>query len=699
MPASEASARSQQLANALRAGRDDIVKAMRSGRFSGVPRENRFGDEEPQFCRRLYDWIDLLIGCIAGRAGYGSLLAGQTVFELTRPERSAADNRAHAQSTLDCFWADIAGCLISKLPTEEMVLLREGFDDAMHSLVQEPRFHVRTLMIGDCLMAEVSGLAIDQTTRAGVSFDPFPINAREPVQLARTIDSLGQQSYEAIFFSPFSHARLSEIEALLDPRRALHSGQEVDVLAEGIIAQTEAMVAYLGQRFECPIYLHNAALSVRSTDGAKAAVLDMLTARRRNRARPRLNRWLADTVAARNSADHCQFHIIDEDALAVALGRRSSGRYIHNSEFQHSTELSLALAGEHARRIEMLATLKGRKLVVCDLDNTLWDGVIGEGAVSHFADRQNYLRRLKEKSGVVLSIASKNDPANVHFTGGVLDYVDFVAPQISWGSKVEAVARIQKQLNLQFRHMVFVDDRHDERAAIAEAYPDVLVLDATDPECWMRIAVWADFTDGSSDIDRTRLYQEQVTRDTATGGSASNRLHQVSAEVIANLELSIELREAAGGDLKRFAELINRTNQWNLTGARTTIGALRKQQQAGDALLLLARVKDKFGDMGDVCAAVIKHSGNFASIDHFVLSCRVFGYGVETAMLDEIIRKVAQHWPGAALDGRFVATTQNHMARGMYIDYGFLPLSESLFRFNIGEEAGAFSAESRGALN
>ena len=223
--------------------------------------------------------------------------------------------------------------------------------------------------------------------------------------------------------------------------------------------------------------------------------------------------------------------------------------------------------------------------------------------------------------------------------------------------------------------MVFVDDRPDERAFMADAYPDMLVLDATDPESWARIVLWADATEGSSDLDRTQLYQEQLERDAFVGeGSVSH----LSGDVIAELQLKIAVREAGKADLKRFTELINRTNQWNMTGARTSLATVKDQAGAPDALLLLAQASDKFGDMGDVCAATVTIAGEVATVDAFVLSCRVFGYGVETAMLGAI-RDKAKTLGATRLSGRFIPTTQNHMARDMYLDHGFTAKGDGAF--------------------
>ncbi|MDB4990923.1 MAG: family phosphatase [Myxococcaceae bacterium] len=664
----------------LEAQRAAIVEAIIAGAASSHPKLNRFGDSPAQFRHRIDAWFTLLVGFFLGKEGYDALLGGQTLLELYQPERSAEENYAFICADVAALRVEIEAVARAALESsprsaragfdaERQTALSEGLQEVFAGLVTKSERHVRTLLVGDCLLGEVAGLAADVLARKGISFDPYPMNARDSLQLGRHIDALAKQKYEAIFFSPFSHARTGELEELMRPsaRLALHD-KAVDALADRVVEQADELLSYLLGRFECPIYVHDAGLVPRATSRAKSLAFDLATRRQRRRAGERLDEWLRKKVDSTTVNGSRRVHIIEESALVASLGVYAAGRYLHASEFQHATGLSLALAHQYAERLEMLATLNGKKLVVCDLDNTLWEGTIGEGAVTHFVERQTALLRLKRNSGVVLSIASKNDPAKVHFTGGLLAEGDFVAPQISWGFKADAFKIIRDVINIQHRHMVFLDDRADERALVTELYPDVLALDATDPAVWRRIALWADLVEGSSDLDRTKLYQEQTARDafTGTGGTVA----AADAATIARLGLTIEVRTAAKADLKRVAELINRTNQWNMCGSRTSVSELAAVVAAG-GLVLLARVQDRFGDMGDVCAAVVSIAGGRAAIPIFVLSCRVFGYGVEAAMLKEISARVGLGSRVQQLAGRYIATNQNQMARNMYADNGF----------------------------
>ena len=415
---------------------------------------------------------------------------------------------------------------------------------------------------------------------------------------------------------------------------------------------------------------------MRATSRAKSIGRLLLTYRARNLAARRINPWLADYVAATNSATFQHLFVIDETELVRKFGRCALGQYLSTSGFLHSVVLSQRLAREYRLRMVAVGHLMGKKLIVCDLDNTLWEGTIGDGPVTHYLDRQFSLKQLKDHSGVVLSIASKNEPAYVHFRGGALTASDFVAPQISWNQKSNSIANIKSTLNLQTKHMVFLDGRPEERALVRETLPDLLALDPNDPETWELINLWSAMTFGSSDVDRTRLYQDQVLRDAITETPSTDG---ADSETLKRLSLVISLSLAKRSDLKRVTELVNRTNQWNMCGSRTSFEQVREWHKSSTASIFVANVADRFGDMGLVCIAVVTQQADRVEIPLFVLSCRAFGYGVESAMLAEIARRFEVRPRGKSLIGHYRSTAQNHPCRNMYSDHGFV-LKDGVFR-------------------
>ena len=114
----------------------------------------------------------------------------------------------------------------------------------------------------------------------------------------------------------------------------------------------------------------------------------------------------------------------------------------YDADLQHPAVFGKHLAEEYRELLDVQCHLLSKKLVVCDLDNTLWDGLIGEGPVAHHAERQQALLRLRQK-GVVLAIASKNEAKNVTWAGGVLSEGDFVCSQVNWDPKTINIQRIR----------------------------------------------------------------------------------------------------------------------------------------------------------------------------------------------------------------------------------------------------------------
>lgn len=650
--------------------RTQIGDAIMTGAATGTPKPNRFQESEEHLAHRVDQWLTLLIGFFEGKPGYRELAAGQISFEFNQPERSVNENLAAMQEATQAICTEVIQVIAQHGPSMQAAT-DDGLTELFAGLRATCDTHIETLLIGDCLMGEIAGIATDVTCRGGVAFSSFPVNARTADQLKAVIKDLGDKPYKAVFFSPFSHARSAELETLLSLRNPFRSASQIEAIAERIIAQTAPLVNYLAQTYDCPIYIHTAGLIPRGDTLTKSMLREFVLRRQCGIARKRINTWLKDHIAALNQSLGGRIQLIDETQVAGAMRTGQAGLLVHNSKYQHATHLSFALAKEYANRLQMLGSLYGRKLMICDLDNTLWDGVIGEGAVAHFNDRQKDLARLKNNSGVVLSIASKNDPANVNFKGGTLTEADFVVPQINWGFKSQSIETICTKLNLQKRHTVFVDDRPDELALVKSNHGDITVIDATKQDVWDQVSLWADLVEQSSDVDRTSMYQAKDQRDAFVDTLKDATVSNADADFLKEMQFVVDVRPAKGSDIRRATELINRTNQWNLCGSRTSVADLDAILATDGAMVLIASAKDKFGKMGDICVAVVVDCDTNPTISMFVLSCRVFGYSVETKMIDYIKDRITNETQSATLMGLFMATNQNSLAKNMYAKNGF----------------------------
>jgi FkbH-like protein len=290
---------------------------------------------------------------------------------------------------------------------------------------------------------------------------------------------------------------------------------------------------------------------------------------------------------------------------------------------------------------------------------------MGEGAVEHFTARQAIVKQLKSR-GILLALNSKNDPKNVRWAGSSLSAADFVCTQINWNDKSANLRRIGQLLNLKTKDFVFIDDRPDERALVNMAMPEVYTLDATSDRAWRRLNLWSQQLGDPGKADRTLFYKQKEQRDdflqTQTAEEDQGKLFE-------KLGLAITLYDAGKPDMKRVVELINRTNQFNTCGSRSTIREATDWLTGGDRRILMVDCEDKFGSMGTVCVAAIQGEADRVVIPIFVLSCRVFGYGIENAVVN-VVKRLAQQ-RRVPLVGLFKETAHNDPCKTVYAENGF----------------------------
>jgi FkbH-like protein len=179
----------------------------------------------------------------------------------------------------------------------------------------------------------------------------------------------------------------------------------------------------------------------------------------------------------------------------------------------------------------------------------------------------NRIRRLRER-GIVLAVCSKNNATNVRWEEAVLGEDDFACTQINWDSKALNLNRIQNALNLKTKDFVFIDDRPDEWELVASAISDVFVMDATADRTWRQLDLWSRLLPSRDDLDRTKLYQERSRRQAFLDNLKSTA--EDEGKALAQLGVRVHVRDVKEADVPRVVELINRTNQFNLCGSRTT---------------------------------------------------------------------------------------------------------------------------------
>jgi FkbH-like protein len=541
--------------------------------------------------------------------------------------------------------------------------VRRDLDQVITALAGEPLREFNVLFIGDCLQLEIITALVGPCSRARLRVTPtFVVDKVQPL-LRNRLRTFAPDQFQMIFFSPFSHTYLPEYAGLLNAKTAFWSRSRIQLHARRILADVCATLDALRSRFQGSIYVHNTAGTVQSFGRLSGLIKHVASWRARSTARAVINDGLAEYLANGTHNPDARLLLLDENGLRGAASAYALGRVAFSSHAFHPTRLGVDLArGPYFDAVYANAFLAGKKVVVCDLDNTLWNGVIGEGAVQHFLARQDLLKSLKER-GVLLSINSKNDPKNVHWSGAHLQADDFVAPQINWEPKTANLERISKALNLKRKDFVFVDDRPDEIERVTRSFPEILALNATEPATWRYLAAWQRLLPANPGEDRTRLYHEGSRRAQFVEDLAADGDHgEDEAAALQALEITVTLRNAAQADIPRAVELINRTNQFNLCGSRTSLRELHDGLGI-DRHVVIAQARDKFGTMGMVGVMVVHRRDEGVEIPIFVLSCRVFGFGIEYALLNSL------KWTWSAGDritGHYKETSLNEPCRKLY---------------------------------
>ena len=394
----------------------------------------------------------------------------------------------------------------------------------------------------------------------------------------------------------------------------------------------------------------------------------------------RINRGLAELC--RGMTD-CVF--FDVDRLAARQGRarwRDGGLWT-------SSRLPVAPARfrEYARGLfrAMAVQFRAPRKVLCtDLDNTLWGGVLGEEGVegivtgcsypgSAYLGYQRYLKQLGSR-GVLLAVASKNDEADVREAFRVragdlaLQMKDFAAVKIGWGDKVASLRAMARELSLGLDAFVLVDDSPVECEAVRQQMPEVAVVEAPVDEPWKLVEMLAGepFFDAVrvtvDDRNRSREYRAQAQR-AELAQAAGGR-----DEFLQSLGIVCRFGSALEAPLARAVQLLGKTNQFNLTTRRRT--AVEVEEFARTGMAIAVRVRDRFGEAGVVGMALASFEGETCRIDSFLLSCRVIGRGIETALLSEVAER-ARRAGATRVEGEFVPTGRNGVCAGFYPDHGF----------------------------
>jgi FkbH-like protein len=329
-----------------------------------------------------------------------------------------------------------------------------------------------------------------------------------------------------------------------------------------------------------------------------------------------------------------------------------------------------------------------RKVLVTDLDNVLWGGLVGEDGVEGLrvgpgsavgeahAAYQRYLLELKER-GVLLAVVSKNNDADAREVFArramLLQREDFTGWLVNWRDKAENLRVLATTLQLGLDSFVFVDDQPAERARVRQAIPAVAVPELPADPAQIAASLRARrFFDApvisAEDRGRAAAYRANTQREESRAGTASVE------DFLRGLEMIAEHGPVSPATLDRVEQLLTRTNQWNLATRRHARAEITALLARPGALAQWFRLRDRFGDNGLVglWIALPRATGEW-EIDSWVMSCRVIGRGLEDLMFNELV--AAARTAGAnRLRGVYRPTAKNSLVAGLLPGLGFSTL-------------------------
>jgi FkbH-like protein len=464
-------------------------------------------------------------------------------------------------------------------------------------------------------------------------------------------------------------------------------------LASGIgagssVADVEAALKETGERigncwrlarkaFRCPV-IHQLALPLHPS---------LLGSNEHRLAGSRAGFIAALNIELRRLADREGVDVLALDAWAARDGIAAW----HNPELWHRakqevTPAAAPIYGDLVMRL--VAAHRGRsyKALVMDLDNTLWGGVVGDDGVEGlvlgqgsalgeaFVQFQEYARDLSRR-GVILAVVSKNDEKNAlepfeQHPEMVLKRDDIASFVANWSDKPANLRAVAEELNIGLDALVFIDDNPFERDLVRRELPMVAVPEVTDdPTTYAQTLADAGYFEAvaitAEDRARSGQYQSNRQRDKLKASATDLDSY------LRGLAMRLLWRRFDRVGLSRTVQLINKTNQFNLTTRRyseaNVLGVMDDDRAFGAQL----RLVDRFGDNG-IIAIVIGRllDDKDVLIDTWLMSCRVLGRQVEPTTLN-LAAALAQEMGGRRLIGEYIPTAKNGMVKDHYPKLGF----------------------------
>jgi FkbH-like protein len=326
-----------------------------------------------------------------------------------------------------------------------------------------------------------------------------------------------------------------------------------------------------------------------------------------------------------------------------------------------------------------------KKCLILDCDNTLWGGVVGEEGVANIqlstsypgSCYQSFQKAIVElyKQGVIIALCSKNNEEDVidifeNHPNMVLKKEHISTYQINWQDKASNIVQIARDLNIGLDSLVFIDDSEFEIELVEQQLPLVktILLDKARPVEYADILKELNIFDKMSvtqeDALRGKLYKEQAQRE-----DLKKELNSID-EYLRSLKMHLTFSIATKENLSRIAQLTQKTNQFNLTTKRYSEDDIQLFLESNDHYVIVLEVKDRFGYMGEVGVLIIELQDDVATIDSYLLSCRVLGRTIEFAFLKEVLNSLSKLGI-ERVNASYFPTKKNIQTKNFYKNLGF----------------------------
>lgn len=305
------------------------------------------------------------------------------------------------------------------------------------------------------------------------------------------------------------------------------------------------------------------------------------------------------------------------------------------------------------------------KLVIWDLDNTIWDGILLENKKIKLKTGIINIIEILDQRGILQSIASKNNYplAFSKLKEYGIDHF-FILPQINWNSKSMSIRYLSERLNIDPKFIAFIDDQKNELMEALYEFPNIKTIDSKNiGDILSMSSMSPDFISDDS-CNRRKIYLTDLKRQ-----DAKNDFKGTDEGFLKTLGICLTVKKAYERDLERIRELTYRTHQLNSTGICYSYDQLQEYCKSNDYLLLIAEMNDKYGDYGKIGFALIHSKKDVWTIKLFLISCRVITYGIGGLFLNLIRQKAIKE--GKKLFAEYVPNEMNNLMNIAFRFTGF----------------------------